>query len=165
MSHILRWPAVLALLALVLASLGAAAAAGIVLGGAPIDLSTALTEEQLADIARVSWLEVGLWVGAGLFFLIAAIRLIRRTQGFWMWLLGFACYGGRWAMAQQQDGGNVLATVQSVDVSAYAQPAQLAQNSASTESQLAILAIIIIVGVIAAIVDAADRSYWNKQGA
>jgi hypothetical protein len=165
MTFIIRWPAILVLLALVLVSFAAAIASGLVLGGAPVDLSAALSEEQLAQIQSVSWIEVGLWAGAGLLFLVSAIRLIRRTQGFWAWLLGFACYGGRWAYQQSQSDGGVLATVQSVDVTRYTQPAVLANAPDSTETQLGMLAIILIVGLLIAIVDAADRAYWNKQGA
>lgn len=165
MTFILRWPAILVLLALVLVSLGAAIASALVLGGAPIDLSAALSEEQLAQIRNVSWIEVGLWAGAGLLFLVSAIRLIRRTQGFWAWLLGFACYGGRWAFQQSQSDGGVLATVQSVDVAAYTQPAALANAPDSAETQLGLLAVILVVGFLIFIVDAADRAYWNKQGA
>ncbi|MBL8536603.1 MAG: hypothetical protein JNM59_04300 [Hyphomonadaceae bacterium] len=164
MTFILRWPAVLVLLALVLVSLGAALSAGLVLSGAPIDLSVALTEEQIAQIRGVNWIEVGLWSGAGVFFLIAAVRLIRRTQGFWVWLLGFACYGGRWGYAQSRGEGDLVATVQGVDVDVYREPAALANAPDSTEAQLALLAVILIVGLVIAIVDHFDREYWNTQG-
>jgi hypothetical protein len=165
MTFILRWPAILVLLALVLVSLSAAIATALVLGGVQVDLSVALTEDQIAQIRGVSWIEAGLWAGAGLFFLVSAIRLVRRTQGFWVWLLGFACYGGRWALAQSGADGGALATVQSVDINAYTQPTVLASAPDSTETQLGILAVVLLIGVIIFIVDAADRAYWNKQGA
>lgn len=164
MTFVLRWPAVLVLLALVVISLGAAFAATVVLADLPIDLGAVLSQEQISAIGTATWIEAGLWYGAGLFFLISAIRLIRRTQGFWVWLLGFACYGGRWAWAQQQQG-DLVATVQGVDPNAYLKPETLAADTASTEAQLAILGIILIVGLIVFIVDAADRAYWNKHGA
>jgi hypothetical protein len=164
MTFILRWPAILALFALVLVSLVAAAAATVVLAHLPVDLSAALTADQLRTLGQISWIETGLWYGAGLFFLISAIRLIRRTQGFWMWLLGFACYGGRWAFQQQNDGG-LVATVQQVHVQAFAQPQALAQTPEAPEAQLGVLAIVLIVGLIIFIVDAADRAYWDRQGA
>lgn len=164
MTFILRWPAILALLALVLASLAAAFAATVALAHLPVDLSAALSPEQIEVVGRSSWLEAGLWYGAGLFFLIAAVRLIRRTQGFWTWLLGFACYGGRWAVAQQSEGG-LLATVQGVDPKAYLAPDALATAPESAEAQIGVLAVILIIGLIIFIVDAADRSYWNRHEA
>ncbi len=164
MTFILRWPAILVLLALVMISLVAAFAATVVLAGLPIDLGAVLSQDQIAVVSASSWIEAGLWYGAGLFFLISAVRLIRRTQGFWVWLLGFACYGGRWGYAQQKEG-DLVATVQGVDPKAYLQPEALAADTTSTEAQLAILAIVLVTGLIIWIVDAADRAYWDKQGA
>jgi len=167
MTFILRWPSILALLALVLLSaLGALAAAGFLTGfEAPIaqvqEVQAAAAE---SGAAQATWIDVGLLAGAAIFFLISAIRLMRRTQAFWMWLLGFACYGGRWAWAQQDSGG-LVATVQSVDVNAYRTPQSVLADLSTTEGQLAILALVMIVGLIVFIVDASDRSYWDKQGA
>jgi hypothetical protein len=163
MTFILRWPAILVLLLLVFASFGAAFAGTVHLAELPIALP--MTAEQQATVAQLSWIEVGLWAGAGLFFLIAGVRLIRRTQAFWTWLIGFAFYGARWAMAQQNEAGGLVANVQSIDVNAYTAPAELAANTGGTEAQVGILGIILIVGLIVFIVDAADRSYWDKQGA
>jgi hypothetical protein len=165
MTFILRWPAILVLLALVLLSfLGAVAGAGAITGFntglAPVqDAQVAATE---AGAAQATWLDVGLWAGAGVFFLIAAVRLMRRTQGFWTWLLGFALYGANWALAQQ---GGLAATVQNIDPNVYMQPQVVASDLASTEAQVGILGIILIVGLVVFIVDAADRAYWDKQGA
>lgn len=163
MTFILRWPAILVLLLLVLASLGAAFAGTVHLAQLPIQLP--LTADQEATINALTWIEVGLWAGAGLFFLISAVRLMRRTQGFWTWLIGFGFYGARWAMAQQNEGGGLVANVQSIDINAYTAPAELAANTGGTEAQVGILGIILIVGLIIFIVDAADRAYWDKQGA
>lgn len=164
MTFILRLPAVLVLLALTLISLAAGFAATAVLANLPIDLGAVLTEDQIATVGAANWLEVGLWFGAGVFFLISAVRLLRRTQGFWVWLLGFACYGGRWAVAQQREG-DLLATVQSVNPNVYLAPQALAADTTSTEAQLGVLGVVLLVGLIVFIVDAADRAYWNKQGA
>jgi len=163
MTFILRWPAILVLLLLVLASFGAAFAGTVHLAQLPIALP--VTAEQQATIDQLSWIEVGLWAGAGLFFLIAAVRLIRRTQAFWTWLIGFALFGARWAIAQQNEGGGLVANVQSINVNAYTAPAELAANSGGTEAQVGILGVILIIGLLVFIVDAADRSYWDKQGA
>ena len=74
MTFILRWPAILAPLALVLVSLGAAIASTIVLGQLPVDLTAVLAQEQIDRVSAVSWVEVGLWYGAGFFFLIWAFK-------------------------------------------------------------------------------------------
>jgi hypothetical protein len=164
MTFILRWPAILVLLILVLMSLAAAFAATIVLAHLPVDLGAALSQDQLEVVGRSSWLEAGLWYGAALMFLISAIRLIRRTQGFWTWLLGFACYGGRWAVAQQNDGG-LAETVRGVDPKAYLQPEALAASPETATAQIGVLGIILIVGLVILIVDGGDRAYWNKHAA
>ena len=163
MTFILRWPAILVLLLLVFVSFGAAFAGTVHLAELPIALP--MTADQEATIAQLSWIEVGLWAGAGLFFLISAVRLIRRTQGFWVWLIGFGFYGARWAMAQQNEGGGLVANVQSIDINAYTAPAELAANTGGTEAQVGILGIILIVGLLVFIIDAVDRAHWDKQGA
>jgi hypothetical protein len=163
MTFILRWPAILVLLLLVLASLGAAFAGTVHLAELPIQLP--LSADQEITINQLTWIEVGLWGGAGIFFLISAVRLMRRTQGFWTWLIAFALYGARWAMGQQNEGGGLVTNVQSIDVNAYRAPAELAANTGSTEAQVGILGIILIVGLLIFIVDAADRHHWDQQGA
>ena len=162
MTFILRWPVVLILLGLVVLCLGAAAGTSAIRLDAPIDTSM-LTPEQIATIQQASWLEVGLWAGAGLFFLISAIRLMRRTQGFWTWLLGFALYGGRWAVAQQQSGG-LQETAQTLRVESF-QPEMLAATPEAPAAQITVLGAILIIGLIIFIIDAADRAYWDRQGA
>lgn len=175
MTFILRWPAVLALLALaMLCVVGALGVAGVQTDFEAPAVGIEQVDAQVADAqsaaegsgaAAAGWIDVGLLGAAAVFFLISAIRLMRRTQGFWTWLLGFACYGGRWAWAQQQADGGVLATIQGVDFNAYMQPAALAADTASAETQVGLLAVVLIVGLIVFIVDAADRAYWDKQGA
>jgi hypothetical protein len=163
MTFILRWPAVLVLFALVLmALLGAlAAAAGITGTEIPVaQISAVQAEANAAGAAQATWLDVGLLAGAAVFFLISAIRLIRRTQGFWTWLFGFACYGGRWAYAQ---GSEALAQIQGLNLDAYAQPQTLLADLGAPESQLAILGIVLIVGILILIIDGADRAYWERQ--
>lgn len=164
MTIILRLPAILALLALVLISLIGAVLATVVLTHLPIDLSGILSEEQRTQLSQVSWVETGLRYGAGVFFLIAAVRLIRRTQGFWTWLLGFACYGGRWAW-QQQSQGDIVNSVRNINPQIYLHPQDMLGSLDSTESQVALLAVILIVGLIILIIDAADRAHWDRQGA
>jgi hypothetical protein len=175
MTFILRWPAILVMLALVLlCTAGALAAAGLIAdfqapasGVGQIDTQIAEAQDAAegSGAANATWIDVGLLAGAAIFFLISAVRLIRRTQGFWTWLLGFALYGGRWAWSQQYNEGGVTGTVQSVDINAYAQPQALLADLGSPTAQVGILAIILVVGLIVFIVDAADRAYWNSQGA
>ena len=172
MTFILRWPAILVLLALVLVSaLGAFGAAGLITGFTPpVEQVQGVVEDAQSaaaetGAANATWIDVALLAGAALFFLISSVRLMRRTQGFWTWLLGFALYGGRWAWGQQHQEGGALGTIQSVDPNAYLQPQIVASDLTTPEAQIGILAVVFIVGLIVFVVDAADRAYWDKQGA
>lgn len=163
MMFIVRWPVALVLLLLALISLAGAALAGAVVGGAPIDLSGFVPQENVETLRNFSWLEIALWAGAGLFFLIAMIRLLRRTQAFWTWLIAFALYGGRWAVGQQSQGG-LEETAQSLTANSF-QPEALTATPEAPAAQVTVLAAILIVGLVIFLIDAADRHYWDKQGA
>lgn len=175
MTFILRWPAILAMLALVLFCIaGALAAAGLItdiqapaVGVEQVDAQVAEAQSAAAETgaASATWIDVGLLGAAALFFLISAVRLIRRTQGFWTWLLGFAAYGGRWAWSQQYSEGGVTGTLSGFDINAYMQPQTLLTDLGSPAAQIGILGIVVVIGVFVFIVDAADRAYWDKQGA
>lgn len=175
MTFILRWPAILVMLALVLLCIAAAlGAAGLITdfqapasGVEQVDREVAAAQiaAEETGAANAGWIDVGLLAAAAIFFLISAIRLIRRTQGFWTWLLGFAFYGGRWAWDQQNSEGGVMGTLQGVDINAYRTPQLLVSDLASPSAQVGILAIILIVGLFVFIVDAADRAHWDRQGA
>jgi hypothetical protein len=175
MTFILRWPAILVMLVLVLLCIvGALGAAGLITdfqapasGVERIDAEAATAQDaaERSGAASATWIDVALLAGAAIFFLISAVRLMRRTQGFWTWLIAFALYGGRWAWSQQYNEGGVMGTVQSVDIDAYAQPQALLADLSSPTAQVGILAIILVVGLLVFIVDAADRAYWNSQGA
>ncbi len=171
MTFILRWPSILVLLALVLVCVaGALAAAGVIAdvqapasGVEGVDAQVA--EAQIAasqHAAGANWINVGLLAGAALFFLIAAVRLMRRTQGFWTWLIGFALVGGHWAYGQQ---GNLIQTIQGIDPRAYLAPQELLNDTGSPTFQVGVLGVILIVGLLIFIIDVADRAYWDKQGA
>jgi len=95
---------------------------------------------------------------------LTTCQTARRTQGFWTWLLGFACFGGRWALAQQDNGG-LVGTVQHINPNAYMQPQTLIATPDAPEAQVALLGAILLVGLIILIVDAADRAHWDSQGA
>ncbi len=172
MTFILRWPSILVLLALVLMCIaGALAAAGLIadfqapaVGVEQVDAQVAEAQAAAAETgaASASWIDVGLLAGAALFFLIAAVRLMRRTQGFWTWLLGFALYGGRWAYGQQ---GDLMETVRGININAYLAPQELLNDLGSPTFQVGVLGVILFVGLLIFVIDAADRSYWDKQGA
>lgn len=165
MTFILRWPAILVELALALLSLAGALAAAGAITNFQVDVAQVQQAQAAATQAgagQATWIDVGLWAGAGLFFLISSIRLMRRTQGFWTWLLAFALYGGRWAWAQH-DG--LVTTMQSIDPRAYLQPQAIIGDLSSPTAQVGLLAIVLFVGLLIFIVDAADRSYWDRQGA
>jgi hypothetical protein len=162
MTFILRWPSILVLFAMSALSFIGAAAGGATLLDKPLP-TPGVEEQTMALVAQTTWLEVGLWAGAGLFFLISAIRLIRRTQGFWTWLLGFACYGGRWAFSQQD--GSVLETVRAIDPNVYLEPQALLADLGAPATQVGLLAVVLLVGLVILVLDAADRAYWDKQGA
>jgi uncharacterized membrane protein YbaN (DUF454 family) len=152
---------------------GALGAAGVITGfEAPSvgleQVDTQVAEAQAsadANAAGATWIDVSLLAAAAIFFLISAIRLMRRTQGFWTWLIGFALYGGRWAWGQQYSDGGALATLQGIDPRAYLQPQAVVSDLAAPEAQIGLLVIILLVGLFVFIVDAADRAYWDKQGA
>jgi hypothetical protein len=142
---------------------GALAAAGLITGyEVPVAHVQAAQAAAERTGVEAKWLDVALLGGAGVFFLISAIRLIRRTQGFWTWLLGFACYGGRWAFAHE---GELLQLANAIDPHRYLQPQAIVADTASPEAQVGLLAIMLIVGLITMIVDAVDRAYWDRQDA
>ncbi len=172
MTFILRWPASLVLFGLMLLSCaGALGAAGQITGFEVPGFGLERVDQQLSSAqdaaaqtgaASAGWLDVGLLAGAGVFFLIAAVRLIRRTQGFWTWLIGFALYGGRWALEQQ---GSLVETVKGINPQAYLEPQTILADLATPEARVGLLGLILIVGLLIFVIDAADRAYWDKHGA
>ncbi|HWA01265.1 MAG TPA: hypothetical protein VG841_13220 [Caulobacterales bacterium] len=161
MLFIARWLLVLVLLVLVAASLFPAAVTTIVQNHLPVDLTAVSSQlEQLGSAATP--LELGLWYAAAFFFFVAAVRLIRRTQAFWAWLLAFACYGGRWALQEQEQPGGALSTIQSLKIDDF-RPENLATIGPST--QVTLLGVILVIGVLLLIMDIADRRFWDHQTA
>lgn len=159
MTFIFRWLTILVLLILVAASLAPAAAVTVAQLGLGYDLSQ-ISEALQQGARNSSWTEAALWYGAAIFFLIAAIRLVRKTQAFWMWLLGFACYGARWAITQQAQEGGVLGVLQGFSLS------NLSDVSAEAPTlQLGLLAFHLLIGVVILFIDQADHEYWDRHGA
>jgi len=160
MLFFVRWPLVLVLLLLVAASLFPAAVTTAVQAHLPVNLDAVSAElKQLGQSA--TWLQAGLWYGAAFFFLVSAIRLIRRTQAFWAWLLGFACYGGRWALTQSDQPGGVLGTLQSLKPDDF-RPENLATVSGPS-ADISLLGVILIVGLFVFVMDIFDRRFWDRQ--
>ncbi|MES1157009.1 MAG: hypothetical protein ABUL73_04430 [Alphaproteobacteria bacterium] len=160
MLFFVRWPLVLVLLLLVAASLFPAAITTVVQAHLPVDLS--LVQSQLEALHRTpTWLEAGLWYGAAFFFLISAIRLIRRTQAFWAWILGFACYGGRWALTQSDQPGGVVGTLQRLKADDF-RPENLAAATGPS-AEISLLGIILVVGLLVFVMDIFDRRFWDRQ--
>ncbi len=162
MTTILRLLAILALLALALIVWAAAFAVTASIAPLPIDVGAIVGADNLEVLKSVSWPEAALWWGGGLFFLIASIRLMRRTQAWFMWLLGFACLVGRWVLGQ---GGadQALSAVQGVDVSAYLKPEELLGDMTAPEVQVGRFGVILLLGLIVLIVDVADRVHWKRE--
>src|SRR5262245_24433203 len=86
MGFILRWLLILILLALVALMLAAQPLLGLIQTHAGFDL-TLLKTAWAGLAASTDWIEATLWYAAAAFLTIAVIRLVRRTQAFWMWLL------------------------------------------------------------------------------
>ncbi len=167
MTFILRLPAILVLFAAAaLSTLGALGAAGIIANYTAPVAQVAEVQAQAAETgaAEAGWIDVGLLAAAAIFFFVSAIRLIRRTQGFWTWLLGFACYGGRWAW-EQSKSGDVIALLRSINITDYLNPQAIIADLGSSEAQIGLLAILLIVGLFTLVIDAADHAHWDKQGA
>lgn len=162
MTTILRIVAILALLALALIVWAAAFAVAASIAPLPIDVGAIVGADNLEVIKSVSWPEAALWGGAGLFFLISAIRLMRRTQAWFMWLLGFACLVGRWVLGQ---GGPqpALDAVQGLDVGAYLKPEDLLGDVTAPEVQVGRFGVLLLLGLIVLIVDLADRAHWKRE--
>ncbi len=160
MLFIFRTLMVLVLIALAAASLFPAAIVAIDRMDLALDLSS-LSPELAALAAGATWLEAALWFAAGLLFLIASVRLVRRTEGFWVWLIGFALYSSRWAVTVEDQSG-LMKSLQSVTPESFT-PDQI--TSASPAAQLIILGAHLAVGLIILAIDVADRRYWDSHGA
>ncbi|MGE3142453.1 MAG: hypothetical protein AB7L65_03975 [Hyphomonadaceae bacterium] len=157
----LRWPA--ALLLLVLATVS--------LVGAGAVTAARLDAPQLADLSEraveygrsATWLQAGMMYAAALMFFISMVRLLRRTQAFWYWLLGFGLFGASWALTHNiQQWGALAQTMPRFD-------ALTSQNAAEIFAQaldqgLAPLAACLLAGLAVAFVDGADRAHWDRHG-
>ncbi|MBI1186368.1 MAG: hypothetical protein GC206_03420 [Alphaproteobacteria bacterium] len=154
---ILRWPLVLILFGYCV--LFVAAAAGIAADRLGLGLESAVWDSFIMRASGVTWLETALWAASGIFLFIAAVRLIRRTQGFWAWLLGFACYGVRWGLTTVKSDDNIIADAASVR---SAEQALETAVEATANYPLLALAVLLVVGLLILIVDTADKR-WSRR--
>ncbi|NWG52785.1 MAG: hypothetical protein HXY28_03620 [Hydrogenophilaceae bacterium] len=155
---ILRWPLALVLFGYCLLFLGAAT--GVAADRLGLGLDSAIWDAFVMRAAGVTWIETALWAAAGIFLFISGVRLIRRTQGFWAWLLGFACYGVRWGLTTVKSDDNIIA-----DAAAVRTPEQALETAveATTNYPLIALLALLIVGLLILIVDTADKR-WSRRG-
>jgi hypothetical protein len=111
-------------------------------------------------VGATSGLEVGLSIAAMLFFVVALVRLVRRTQGFLAWLLGFVCLCALRSVAG-------IAT----DLGAEAPGALFARavgNLTSPEllvPNAIILGTNLVVGLAIVAIDLSDKRYWSAEAA
>ena len=102
--------------------------------------------------AGTTALEIGLAAVALLAFIISIVRLIRRTQGFIAWLIGFVCLAAlRFVIGVGPD----LARLEPVDIWERASASFIAPGM--LPANLVILGVCALVGLGIAIVDVADK--------
>lgn len=154
---VLRWPVVLVLLGYVVVCV--AAAAGLTADKLGLALDHEIWSAFAASASGAGWIETALWAGAGVMLFISAVRLVRRTQGFWAWLLGFAAYGARWALSET--GGDFVAEASAVRSLDDAAP--VAANVVSNYP-LVLLFALLVVGLLILVIDGADKR-WARRGA
>lgn len=161
MLFLLRWLLVLILLAFVAASLFPAALSTLVQTDL-IDVS-GMSDKLQAMARNTTPIEIALWYGAAVFFLLTVIRLIRKTRSFWTWAIGFVLYAGHWWMAKEAEGdGGAMALLQRLSLDSF-MPANL--GSPSGASEVVVLAGLLVVGLLVFIVHSADRSAYRSMQA
>jgi len=149
---VLRWPLVLVLFGYCV--LFIAAAAGVAADRLGLGLDSEVWASFTMQAADVTWVETALWAASGIFLFISGVRLIRQTQGFWAWLIGFACYGVRWGLSTVRSENNIIA-----DAAAVRSPEEALQTAvqATTNYPLIALAVLLVAGLLILIVDTADK--------
>lgn len=157
MMFLLRWLVILILLGFIAINLFPAVIASAVQTDV---INVGGYSEELQQLgASASWYETALWYGSAVLLFIALVRLVRKTQAFWAWLLGFACYGGHWALAEQREGG-VMTTLQSLTLDSI-KPENVQPDSPVTA--LGLIVLLFIIGILIWMIDHGDRAYWNRQ--
>jgi hypothetical protein len=159
MSFVLRWLLILILMAFVAQMLAAGPLLGLIQTQAHVDL-TMLTTGWSGLARNDDWIEAALWYAAAAFLVIAVIRLVRRTQAFWMWLLAFALLGARWGLSLRAVEGGAVGLLQSLTPQSF-DLALLAANP----PLLSILLLIklLLIGLLILVVDHADKAYWDRH--
>jgi hypothetical protein len=157
---IVRWPIVLALFAYVIVCAGlAAGTTADRLGIVPLDHASWRRFSEYA--VNTTWLQTALWAGAAILLFVAAVRLIRRTQAFWAWLIGFGLFGARWGLMRQAEGGLSVDLAQISNEVATKEGAQRLASSVAYDFGL--VGVLLIIGLVILMVDAADRAHWARR--
>jgi hypothetical protein len=157
---IVRWPIVLALFAYVIVCIGLAAGTTVERLGL-VAADNAAWRTFAAHAANATWVQTALFAAAAAFLFVAAVRLARRTQAFWVWLIGFGLFGARWGLMQQAEGGLNLDVAQiSSDISAPGGAQRLASNVAY---DFGLVGVLLVLGLIILILDAVDRAHWARR--
>jgi di/tricarboxylate transporter len=107
------------------------------------------------DNFRLAWVEIALLLLAGLMFVIAAIRLVRRTQSFLAFLLGFAAIAGFTVV-------NAWLTVQA-DPTRAGIPGQVLEEL-SGPAPMGVLGLMVFVGIVIFFIDRTDKAHWRHVG-
>ena len=175
MTFILRWPAILVLLALVLLCFaGALAAAGLItdfqapaVGVEQVDTSVANAQAAAADsgAAEATWIDVGLLAGAGR--LLPHLRHSPHAPHARFLDLAFRlCLLWRPLGVAAAKQGDIVDSVRSINPQCLSAAARRAGRSLDRRNRKwRLLAIVLVVGLIILIIDAADRAHWDRQGA
>lgn len=160
MTLILRSLAILIVLVFTVASLGAAFAGASELAHWNIQLP--ISPIQTETLSKVSWTEVALWSGAGIFFLRTIISLAARLTSIRAWILGAILYIARWVIYEQQHG-DLVERLKSLRIDSFSNPVALWESSQSLEFQVALLVILLISGLLVLIVHSIDDAYWARK--
>jgi hypothetical protein len=159
MSFILRWLLILILAAFVGQMLAAQPLLGLIQTHSGVDLT--LLKTAWSGLAHHNdWVEATLWYAAAAFLLIAVIRLARRTQAFWMWLLAFAFLGARWGLSLRAVEGGAVGFLQGLTLERF-QPALLVANPPLLS--IVLLIKLLIIGLLILVVDHDDKAYWDRH--
>lgn len=115
----------------------------------------ALSQTATGVVVATTGLEIGLSLAVLFFFVLALVRLIRRTKAFVAWFLGFACLLGLRSLqgiaADMQ--GAALADLVNRALANLIAPDFLYFNAS-------VLAFNLLIGIAILFVDSADTRHW-----
>ncbi|MFZ4120179.1 MAG: hypothetical protein ACOYKM_00820 [Caulobacterales bacterium] len=119
-----------------------------------------LARNATAIVRATSTLEVVLSLAALFFFVIALVRLVRRTQAFMAWLLGFLCLLALRSVAgiATDIGGKPPAELFNQMLANLQEPTLLTAN-------LIILGAQLLIGIAIIMIDVSDKRHWTAHAA